>query len=180
MSAMSATSTFAEARGPSQEDRTGGKPITERGGGFWESFIAVRIAERLNAQLYPGVGAASVGVMLGCFGCSDRPRRADVVFLKHNRFPNNRIPDGDVQIVPHLVVHVLSSSISAYESTARLEDALGAAVPLVWVVNPTGRTIRAYRSGTTTRLFRCGDVVDNEPLLPGFRLVVSEVFPECT
>jgi Uma2 family endonuclease len=118
--------------------------------------------------------------MLRCIDHPDRPPRFDVIFLRRNGFPDNRIPDGDVQVVPDLVVDVLSSSIPAYASMARLEDALEAAVPLVWVVNPTGRTIRVYRAGMTTRLFRCGDVIENEPLLPGFRLVVGEVFPERT
>ena len=178
---MNMISALPGAHAQSQEDHTGGKPIvSESGDAFWESFIGVRIAERLNAQFYPDVGAASVGVMLRCFGCSARSRRFDVVFLKRNRFPDNRIPDGDVQLVPDLVVNVLSTSIPAYESMARLEDALEAAVPLVWVVNPTGRTIRVYRAGMTTKLFRCGDLMENEPLPPGFRLVVGEVIPERT
>jgi hypothetical protein len=44
--------------------------------------------------------------------------------------------------------------------------------------NPDGRTIRIYRQDGTTHLFRAADVIENEPLLPGFRLIAREVFPE--
>ena len=33
------------------------------------------------------------------------------------------------------------------------------------------------RSDGTMRLFRAPDVIENEPLLPGFRMTVGEVFP---
>lgn len=44
--------------------------------------------------------------------------------------------------------------------------------------NPDRRTIRIYRGDGTTRLFRAGETLENEPTLPGFRLPVADVFPE--
>jgi hypothetical protein len=49
----------------------------------------------------------------------------------------------------------------------KIAEYLDAGVPLVWIVTPGPRTIRAYRADGTTRLFRAGDVIENELGLPG-------------
>src|SRR2546426_518786 len=56
-------------------------------------------------------------------------------------------------------------------------ESLDAGVPAVWLVNPERRTIRIYRNDGTTKLFRGSAVIENDPLLPGFRLVADEIFP---
>lgn len=151
--------------------------LKEKVVGFWALFIAVRIAERLNAHFYPHEGAASVEVMIYCFDRPNHGRKPDVVFVRRNRFPGNQIPDGDIRVAPDLVVEVLSPGNSGIELEDKLDEYLAAAAPMVWIVNPEARTIRVYRNDGTTRLFRAQDIIENEPLLPGFRLVVGEVFP---
>ena len=59
-----------------------------------------------------------------------------------------------------------------------LDEYLAAGAPMVWIVNPDRGTIRVIRNDGTTRMFRAQDVIENEPLLPGFRMVVSDVFPQ--
>jgi Uma2 family endonuclease len=59
----------------------------------------------------------------------------------------------------------------------KLNEYLEAGARLVWIVNPDRRTIRVYRHDGTTRLYRETGVIENEPILPGFRMVVGEVFP---
>ena len=145
--------------------------------GFWSLFIAVRIAERLNAHFYPHEGAAAVEVMIYCFDRPDHGRKPDVVFIRNSRYPDNRIPDGDIRIAPDLVVEVLSPANSGIELEDKLDEYLAAGIAMVWVVNPERRTIRVYRKDGTTHLFRNQDPIEKEPVLPGFRLVVSDVFP---
>ncbi|HXE54082.1 MAG TPA: Uma2 family endonuclease [Tepidisphaeraceae bacterium] len=152
--------------------------LKEKAVGFWALFIAVRIAERLNAHFYPNVGAAAVEVMIYCFARADHGRRPDVVFVRNDRFPDRRIPDGDIRIVPDLVVEVLSPANSGIDVEDKLDEYLGAGISMVWIVNPDRRTIRIYRGDGTTRLFRAGETMENEPALPGFRLPVADVFPE--
>ena len=49
-------------------------------------------------------------------------------------------------------------------------------VRLVWVAFPDTRTVDVYRQdGTTITLFE-DDVLDGDPVLPGFTLPVREVF----
>jgi len=148
--------------------------------GFWELFIAVRIAEQLNRRFYPHEGAASVEVTVYCFDRPDHGRKPDVVFLKSSRFAGGQIPGGDVRVVPDLVAEVLSPANSGKELEEKLDEYSAVGVPLVWIVNPDGRTIRVYRNDGTTKLFRAQDVIENEPLLPGFRMIVADVFPPPT
>lgn len=154
--------------------------LMEKKVGFWEHFIAGQIVGLLNKHFYPHEGAAASEVMIYCFKQPSHGRKPDVVFLRNNRFPNNRIPDGGIRIAPTLVVEVLSPTNSGIEVEDKLEEYLDARIPLVWIVNPERRTIRVYRTDGTTRLFRGHDVIEMEPLLPGFRLVLADVFPVVT
>lgn len=151
--------------------------LKEKKVGMLALFIATRIAERLNAHFYPREGVAACEAMVYCFDGRRHGRKPDVVYVKLTRLPNGQIPEGDIFIAPDLVVEVLSPGNTGLEVDQKLEEYLGAGVPLVWIVNPDRRTIRVFRQPGTTRLFHADEVIENEPALPGFRLVVGEVFP---
>jgi Uma2 family endonuclease len=140
-------------------------------------FIASRVSERLNAAMYSQHGFAAVEAMIYCFDRPNQGRKPDVVYVRLERLPERRIPIGDLRLAPDLVVEVLSPGNTGYEVEEKLHDCLGAGIPLVWIVNPERRTVRIYRNDGTTRLYRGGDVIENESLLPGFRLAIAEVFP---
>ncbi|HSU67593.1 MAG TPA: Uma2 family endonuclease [Tepidisphaeraceae bacterium] len=151
--------------------------LREKIAGTESLFVASRIAERLNASLYPDRGFAVVEAMVYCFGRPNHGRKPDVVFVSFDRLPARSIPSGDLHVVPDLAVEVLSPSNTGLEVEAKLDEYLDAGVPLVWIVNPDRRTIRVYRSDGTTHLFRGQDVIENEPLLPEFRMLTADVFP---
>ena len=140
-------------------------------------FIASRISERLNALLYPVNGFAAVEAMIYCFDRPNQGRKPDVVYVRIERLPERKIPVGDLRIAPDLVVEVLSPNNTGYEIEEKLNDYLGAGIPLVWIVNPERRTIRVYREEGRTQLYRAQDIIENETVLPGFRIVTSDVFP---
>lgn len=145
--------------------------------GFWELFIAVRIASQLNAHFYPAIGAASVETMIYCFDRTNHGRRPDVIYISRSRYPDQQIPGGDIHIPPDLVVEVLSPANTGIEVQQKIDEYLAAGVKLVWIVNPADRTIRVYRDDGTTRGFRDSDTIQDEPLLPGLRLRLADVFP---
>jgi Uma2 family endonuclease len=140
-------------------------------------FIASRISERLNVAMYPVRGFAAVEAMIYCFDRPNHGRKPDVIFVQLERLPDKKIPLGDLHLAPDLVVEVLSPGNAGIEIYDKLEEYLDAGVPLVWIVNPERRTIRVYRNDGTTHLYRGQDAIENEPLLPGFRLVTADVFP---
>jgi len=140
-------------------------------------FIASGISGRLNMSQYPKNGFAACELMIYCFDRPNHGRKPDVAYVKLDRLPLRAIPKGDLHLAPDLVVEVLSPGNSGIEVDEKLSEYLDAGVSLVWIVNPDRRTIRVYRGDGATRLFRAADVIENEPLLPGFRLAVGEVFP---
>jgi len=151
--------------------------LKEKKVGFKALFIAGQIIARLNAHFYPHEGAAASEVMIYCFERRRHGRKPDVVYVRLSRLPNNEIPDGDIFVAPDLVVEVLSPGNSGSEVDEKLDEYLGAGVSLVWIVNPDRKTIRVFRQDGTHRLYHASDIIENESALPGFRLVVGEVFP---
>lgn len=151
--------------------------LKEKKVGFRSLLVASLIVERLNARYFPKEAVAAVEVMIYCFTRKRHGRKPDVVFIRIDRLPGGEIPDGDLYVAPDMVVEVLSPGNSSIEMNEKLDEYLAAGIPLVWIVNPEARTIRAYRSDGTTQVFRDSDVIENESVLPGFRLTVKDVFP---
>lgn len=151
--------------------------LKEKVVGFRSLFIAGLIIRHLNDQLYPHEGAAAPEVMIYCFNGRNHGRKPDVVYVKLSRLPNREIPEGDLMIPPDLAVEVLSPNNGGIELDEKLEEYLSAGIALVWIVNPDRRTIRVYRQDGTTKSYRAADVIENEPVLPGVRLLVGDVFP---
>jgi Uma2 family endonuclease len=64
-----------------------------------------------------------------------------------------------------------------YEVDQEVDDYLAAGVRLVWMVNPERRTVWVYRVDGPVRFLREPDELSGEDVLPGFRCLVSELFP---
>ncbi len=140
-------------------------------------FVASRICDRLNAAFYPRLGFAAVEPMIYCFDRPRHGRKPDVVYVSFARLGTDVIPDGDIQVVPDLVVEVLSPGNGGIEIEEKLNEYLDAGILLIWIVNTDRRTIRLYRNDGTTRLYRESDAIENEPVLPGLRLIAGDIFP---
>lgn len=151
--------------------------LREKVVGFSSLVIAAQIVSFLNARFFPNDGAAAAEVPIYCFGRPNHGRKPDVAYVSRAHWPGGQMPQGDLHFAPDLVVEVLSPSNGGMEVDGKLDEYLAAGIGLVWIVNPEKRTIRVYRSDGTTRVYRERDVIENEPLLPGFRLVVGDVFP---
>lgn len=151
--------------------------LKEKKVGFAALFIAGQILAKLNAHFYPHEGAAACEVMVYCFNGKSHGRKPDVVYVRVARFPKAEMPVGDLFFAPDLVVEVLSAGNSGIEVDEKLDEYLAAGVGLVWIVNPDSRTIHVFRSDGTNRRYRLSETIENEPLLPGFRLLLADIFP---
>lgn len=78
--------------------------------------------------------------------------------------------------VPVLIVEVLSPSDKEEDINEKLKSYLAAGVKLVWIVDPTFRTITVYRADAEPELFNTTQTISGEPHLPGFSVSVKEVF----
>ena len=104
-------------------------------------------------------------------------RKPDISFVRSGRFPNNRGPRGYARLVPDFVVEVISPNDTYYEVEDKLNDYLLVKVPLIWVVNPDCRSVHTYLADGTVRRYTAEEELPGEPLFPGFRVRVADLFP---
>ncbi len=98
----------------------------------------------------------------------------DVAFVRGARIPENL--DAYPILAPDLVVEVASPSQTGPSIEEKTALYLEAGVRLVWAVDPLRRIVRVRRPDGTDRLLTEQDVLDGEDVLPGFRLLVAELF----
>lgn len=79
---------------------------------------------------------------------------------------------------PILAIEILSPSDKHEEVVEKIELYLSTGVALVWVVDPDLRTVAVHRPETAPILFNVLQDLTAEPHLPGFRVPVSELFPQ--
>ena len=104
-------------------------------------------------------------------------RKPDISFVLNGRFPNNRGPRGYARMAPDLAVEIVSPNDSHYEVEEKLNDYLLAIVPVIWIVNPDSRTVHIYLADGTIRRLTADQELTGEPLFPGFRVRVGDLFP---
>lgn len=77
---------------------------------------------------------------------------------------------------PLLAIEILSPGQSIPQILEKTAFYLEAGVPLVWVVDPRGRSITVCRSDRLPQVCRGEDRLEDETVLPGFSVSVREVF----
>jgi Uma2 family endonuclease len=105
----------------------------------------------------------------------DTTRAPDVGFVRNDRIPA-RGGRGFFNGYPDLAVEVVSFNDLASEVTAKVEQWLASGTTSVWVVDPRTRTIDVYRRGENVVRYRSHDELRDEPTLPGFVLVLDDLF----
>lgn len=112
-----------------------------------------------------------------CFpGKPKSVRFPDVSFVRTDRLPDGRSPDGYFKIRPDLVVEVLSPNDLAEDVEEKLADYREAGVPLVWVVSPRAKTVLVRRlDGSANLLLETGEL-SGEDVVPGFTCGIADLF----
>lgn len=88
-------------------------------------------------------------------------------------------PDGAfVEVVPDLVVEVISPSNTPGEMTIKLAEYAAAGVALVWYVDPDAKEVTVYPKGKERgkKVLGVDGVLDGGSVLPGFTLPVATIF----
>lgn len=103
-------------------------------------------------------------------------RRPDVSFVRSGRLPGDKVPVKKMQLAPDLAVEVISPNDEAEEVDTKLDEYLRSGVRLVWVIYLPTRNVWAYKPDGTAKLYRSGDTLPGEDVLPGFSVPVAELF----
>jgi Uma2 family endonuclease len=137
-----------------------------------------------NLQIYLGifvkqrslgiVTSAETGFIIG--HDPDTVRAPDVGFVRSDRISKVLTPRF-FEGAPDLAVEVVSPTDRAGELLAKIRDWLAAGCRVVWLVDPTSRTITVYRGSGDTTVLAVGDELTDNDVLAGFSsLPVAEVF----
>jgi Uma2 family endonuclease len=106
----------------------------------------------------------------------DTLRGADVLFVSYERLPKGPVPDGVLDVIPELVVEVVSPSDLWTELLGKAEEYLTAGVKVVVILDPKTETASVYRPGVNQNVFRRADTLSVPDVLPGFSVPVAKLF----
>jgi Uma2 family endonuclease len=76
------------------------------------------------------------------------------------------------------VVEIVSPSDSRAKIDRRVRILLENGILAVWIVYPDRCQITVHQSGSATRTFSEGDILDGGDVLPGLSLAVADIFAE--
>ncbi len=145
--------------------------------GYEHGVIVVKITLALGNF----VGRVGLGCVCGAetgFHIAQKPdtvRAPDVAFIAKERLPSP-LPKGFFVGPPDLAVEVVSPEDRPGNVKAKVEDWLDAGCRVVWLVDPSRQTVQVHQRGSEAKVLRVSDTRSGEPLLPGFSLVVAEIF----
>lgn len=141
------------------------------------------VASRLVGELIAFAKAHRLGevvseTLFGLTPKSRRKHRPDAAFVSYQRWPEDRpAPTTDPwPVVPELAIEVVSPNDVAESLQEKVKEYLTAGVLLVWLVYPRLSWVVAYESIHKMRGFSIADDLEAEPVLPGFRVPMRELF----
>lgn len=155
-----------------------GELLAMRPAGGRHGRVAIRIGHRLDAYVEANdlgeVFAAETGFRIA--RDPDTVRAPDAAFIAKGRLPAGELPEGFLDIVPDLVVEVVSPNDTASYVQTKVEEWLRAGVRLVWVLYPDTRSVAVFSGLRNVRVLTQADQLDGGDALPGFTCHVRDLF----
>ncbi|MBC7967414.1 MAG: Uma2 family endonuclease [Fuerstia sp.] len=153
--------------------------LVEKSMGFFESYLAgvlLRIIGNFVEEKKLGIVAGADGAIRLSQGLIRIP---DVAYYSFQRLTDGRIPSAPIaDLVPNLVIEVLSRSNTREEMTQKLKDYFEHGVQLVWYVQPAERSVMVFADPEDSTTLNEIDELSGGHVLPGFRLSIRQLFRE--
>lgn len=109
----------------------------------------------------------------------DTVRAPDIAFTSAQRLPADRITRRYAEVVPDLVVEVVSPSDRHAEVRDKARMWLSFGVQMVWMVFPVACTVEVHRAGAdAAQTLTEADSLDGGSVLPGFSYPLSQLFAD--
>jgi Uma2 family endonuclease len=103
-------------------------------------------------------------------------RGADVLFISYERLPKGPVPDGVLDVIPELVVEVVSPTNLWTELFGKVGEYLKAGVKVVVILDPRTETASVYRPDVVQEVLRAPDALTIPEVVPGFSVPVAKLF----
>lgn len=147
--------------------------------GAFETGLANDLNRALAAHVWANqLGQSHVGMEIELTAVGTK-RKPDVIFVSYQTWPRGqRIPpDAWWAVVPDLAVEVISPFDLGHAVIAKVQEYFLAGVRLVWQVWPNVEQVHVYSSPTAVRILTTADELTGDPVIPGFRMPVADLFP---
>jgi Uma2 family endonuclease len=104
-------------------------------------------------------------------------RMPDLSFVSWDKLPGRKVPLKPIwNLYPDLAIEIISESNTPAEIRRKLSEYFKAGVRLAWVIDPRKRTARVHTSARRSVLIREHQSLDGGDVLPGFRVVLADLF----
>jgi Uma2 family endonuclease len=156
-----------------------GRVVSEPPDGAPHGFSVIRLGghlERFASKAKAGAVFTNVGFILA--RDPDTVRGPDVAFVGKERLGPSGVTGWYISGAPDLAVEVLSPSNRTGEIRGKVAEYLEAGAKLVWVIDPASRSATTYRHLLKPLRLGPDDALDGEDVLPGFRLLLADLFEE--
>ncbi len=102
----------------------------------------------------------------------------DVVFLlkEHIELDEQGEVADESRLTPDIHVEIISPEQTVRTSHEKLVHSTSHGCSLGWLIHPYRKTVDVYRPGSPTETRGPGDVLEGDPVLPGYVLPVAELF----
>ena len=107
-------------------------------------------------------------------------RRPDMAFVSQERWPiDRRAPKAAAwEVVPELAVEMIRPASIAVDLGKKIEEYFRAGCKAVWVIYTEQEWIYVYSNPKSVTILGREDTLDASPVLPGFQLVLADLFGE--
>lgn len=132
--------------------------------------LGAYVRQRKLGRVIPG----DVGVVLR--RGPDTVRGPDVCFITAERIPTGDIRKKYLNVVPDLIVEIVSPNDTATEARQKTDEWLRAGARLALTIYPDTESVVASLPNGTERVYHTGQTLTLEPVLPDFSIPVADIF----
>jgi Uma2 family endonuclease len=152
-------------------------PMSPVGGkhGFVEFKLGRKLGQFVDERKLGWIVGGETGIYIR--RNPDRIRGVDIAFISKQRL-SSQPSEGFLEVVPELIVEVVSPYDTWEEMRRKLEDYFSIGVERVWIVEPENRAVLIYCSITEMQRLGDKDTLTGEGALEGFTLPVVSLFEE--
>ena len=147
------------------------------------SYFHNEIRDELNARLRAFVKSRKLGGVISEMDfklVGETVRRPDVAFICADRLQGVNLHRVPLPVAPDLVIEIVSQTDRADDLLLKVSQYLAAGTKAVWLFYPNPRLAYRYlpdRLEPDVRSAEACHAFEESKLLPGFSLVLAEIFP---
>lgn len=156
-----------------------GEEVPKQVMGVYEGLVASSLCGELFSYLkQAALGRVVSEVMFRVLPDKRTMRRPDVAFVSYGRWGRDlKVTSANGwDVIPDLVVEVVSPTDLAAEVMEKVQEYLDAGVVRVWVIYPNLRKIHSFDVTGESRIIGPNGSLGDDDLLPGFQLALADLF----